>query len=89
MSRAGKDEPGIQVGQQHPTPENIPHNLTTHPGGATTTPGTGSIGSNAGQIGPLSGSPVKEPSLLHQSNVLPSQSQAASQMEEQARQGRM
>jgi len=83
LSRAGKDnDPGVQVGQQHPTPDNIPHNLTSHPGGATTIPSfsSGSNGSSKGQIGSLSGSPVKEPSLL---SHRPDQTVFASGEEEQ------
>jgi len=61
LSRAGKDEPGLHVGHQHPTPENIPHSMTSPLGVAST--------QSSANIGQLSGSPVKEPSLLHSSNV--------------------
>jgi len=67
LSRAGKDEPGLHVGHQHPTPENIPHSMTS-PLGRVSTNGQGSSGPSTA---PLSGSPVKEPSMLHSSNLPP------------------
>lgn len=64
MSKAGKAaEGGVNIGSQHPLPENIPH--LTSPSLNNGGNGNNNGGANGGSVpGATSGSPVKESSFL-------------------------